>query len=368
MAENEDGMEKSEEPTEERREEFRKKGDIPNSKELTSVGVLFTAILILTSISRWIYERIHKLFQKIFTMIEKFRISEENAMEFLAVIWVETIYIIMPIGFSIIIISSAFTLIQTKGSFTMKKLQPNIQKFNPISNLKRIFGIQSLVELSKSILKMFFVGVVSYVILSAEFDRVPALMNLDVITSWSYWGNITQKLFMSVSALMLIVAAIDYGYNWFEIEKKMKMTKKEVRDEFKNREIDPLLKGQLRQKGRELINGQMITNTKEATVVVTNPTHYAVALKYEAGMFAPMVVAKGIDDLALRMREVATDSDVPIVENKPLARAMYKTLEIGDEIPESLFMAVSEVIRHVYKIKGIKTPTKNVSETDLQPA
>ena len=363
MAENEDGMEKTEEPTEERREEFRKKGDIPNSKELTSVGVLFSSILILTSVAGWIYERLHKLFQKIFTMTKDFRINQENAVDFLGVVWMETVWVILPIGVAIIVISSSITLGQTRGSFTMKKLKPNFQKFNPISNLGRIFGAQSIVELSKSFLKMFFVSGVAYIILKGEFDKVPALLQLDVISSWSYWGAITKKLFFSVAGLMLIVAGIDYGYNWYQIEKKMKMTKKEVKDEYKNREIDPFIKGQLRRKGRELASGQMLANTKEATVVVTNPTHFAVALKYEPGMFAPIVVAKGVDDLALKMREVATGADVPIVENKPLARAMYKTLEVGDEIPESLFKAVSEVIRYVYKIKGIKVPTR----TDAQP-
>jgi flagellar biosynthetic protein FlhB len=359
MAENEDGMEKSEEPTDERREEFRKKGDIPNSKELTSVGVLFTAIMVLTSIAGWVYERLHNILTSVFRMTSDFRINQENAIDFLGKIWIETIWIIVPIGLSIIVISAAFTFGQTRANFSMKKLKPNFKKFNPIENLKRIFGAQSIVELSKSFLKMLFISLVAFIILWGEFDKVPALLQLDVISSWSYWGVITKKLFLGVSGLMLIVAAIDYGYNWFQIEQKMKMTKKEVKDEYKNREIDPFVKGQLRQKGRELINGQMVENTKNATVVVANPTHFSVALLYEQGMFAPMVVAKGVDDLALKMREVAKEADVPIVENKPLARAMYKTLEVGDEIPESLFKAVSEVIRHVYKLKGIKVPTKD---------
>ena len=368
MAENEDGMEKTEDPTDERREEFRKKGDIPNSKELTSVGVLFTSIVILTGLAGWIYERLHGLFQKVFSMTKDFRINQENAIEFLGKIWIETVMIIIPIGIAIITVSAALTLGQTRGSFTMEKMKPTLGKFNPLSNLKRIFGTQSLVELSKSMLKMFFVGTVAYVILKGEFDKVPALLQLDVISSWTYWGDITKKLFFGVSGLMLIVAAIDYGYNWFQIEQKMKMTKKEVKDEYKNREIDPYIKGQLRQKGRELASGQMIINTKEATVVVTNPTHFAVALKYEPGMFAPIVVAKGVDDLALQMRKVAKEADVPIVENKPLARAMYKTLEVGEEIPESLFKAVSEVIRHVYKIKGIRVPTRGNQSASPQPA
>ena len=157
MAENEDGMEKSEEPTEERREEFRKKGDIPNSKELTSVGVLFASILILTSTAGWVYERLHKLFQKLFTMTDEFRINQENAMEFLGKVWIETVIVILPIGIAVIVISSALTLGQTRGSFTMKKLKPTLGKFNPISNLGRIFGPQSLVELSKSLLKMIII-------------------------------------------------------------------------------------------------------------------------------------------------------------------------------------------------------------------
>lgn len=366
MAENEDGMEKTEEPTEERREEFRKKGDVANSKELTSVGVLAGAIAFLFLISDWIYTKVHRLTHTVFSMTKDFRINQDNAVDFLGKLWWETVIIILPLGVGIIVISSVFTSLQTKGNFAMKKLAPSWQKFNPISNLKRVFGLQSLVELTKGILKMTSVGVMSYVILKSEFDKVPALLNLDVISSWTYWGRITQILFFSVAGLLIFVAALDYFYNWRQIENKMKMTKKEVRDEFKNREIDPFIRAQLKQRGRDLINGQMVQNTREATVVVTNPTHFAVALKYEWGMAAPMVVAKGIDDLALRMREVATESEVPIVENKPLARAMYKTLEVGDPIPESLYKAVSEVIRYVYKIKGIKVPTNGGENSQVQ--
>lgn len=356
MAENEDGMEKSEEPTEQRREDFRKKGDIPNSKELTSVGVLFASMILLTSMSAWLYKKAHLITEKVLTMTETFRVTDKNVLEFLGALWWDTVIIILPISIGIIVISSAFTLGQTRANFSMKKLQPNFQKFNPIPNLKRMFGTQSLVELTKGVLKMLFVGWVSYAILRGEFDKVPALLHLDIMSTWSYWGQITKSLFFAVSGLLLIVAAIDYFYNYRQIENKMKMTLKEVKDEYKNREIDPYIKAQFRQKGRELASGQMIANTKEATVVVTNPTHFAVALKYESGMIAPIVVAKGVDDLALNMRKVAKESDVPIVENKPLARAMYKTLEVGDPIPEGLYKAVSEVIRYVYQLKGIKTP------------
>jgi flagellar biosynthesis protein FlhB len=168
-------------------------------------------------------------------------------------------------------------------------------------------------------------------------------------------------MFWFVSGFLFIIASIDYFYNYSVLEKKMKMTKQEVKDEFKQRELNPLIKGRQRRIQREMSMRQTVEATKTATVIITNPTHYSVALKYELGMESPVLVAKGIDHLALTIREVAKSFDIPLVENRPLARALYKTVEIDQNIPESLYKAVSEIIRYVFRIKGIKVKNQEKS-------
>lgn len=163
-------------------------------------------------------------------------------------------------------------------------------------------------------------------------------------------------LFWSVSGLLLLIGMLDYFYNFVQIEKKLKMTKKEMRDDIKRREVNPHVRNKIRRLQREFSTKKMLDATQTATVVITNPTHYAVALKYEVGMAAPQVVAKGIDFLALRIREVATENGVEIVENKALARTLYKLVEVGDHIPESLYRVVSEIIRYIFRVKGTKLP------------
>ena len=174
--------------------------------------------------------------------------------------------------------------------------------------------------------------------------------------AWGYWGEITRNLFWAVSALLLVIGAGDYSYNLFTLEKKMKMTKQEAKEEQKKYEGDPHVKARIKRMQREMVMSKMVKATRDATVLVTNPTHYAVALKYELGMRAPVVVAKGIDFNALRLREVAAEADVPIVENKPLARTLYKIGDVGEEIPAALYQAVSEVVKYVFKLKGIALP------------
>ena len=203
---------------------------------------------------------------------------------------------------------------------------------------------------------MAAVSFASYLIFS-EREAVPALIRLKITPSWMYWADITQS-FWSVAGILLVIAIGDYIYNFFSLEKKMKMTKQEVKDEFKKRELDPLIKSRLRKMQRDLANRKTIESTSKATVLITNPTHYSIAVYYKLGSHAPSVIAKGVDELALKMREVAKANDIPIVENKPLARTLYSIVEVDQVIPSSLYKAVSEVIRYVFKVKGIQIPKR----------
>ncbi len=362
--ENEDGQEKTEDPSDERRQEFREKGEVAHSREFTSVFVLVSSIIFVTYFAQHFTKELERLFVTQFQSLGQFQVTQKNVLSYINSVWGGFIVLILPLFALTTVIASFSTFTQTKLNFSWKRLAPNFQKFNLLKGIARMVSGQAAMELFKGVGKMTAVGIVSYLILKSEWYVTPGLINLGLVESWDYWANITRSLFWAVAGLLLLIAGADYMYNFITLENKMKMTKKEVKDEFKKREIDPHVKNRMRRMQREIVNRQMIEQTKQATVVITNPTHFAVALKYEIGMAAPIVVAKGVDFLAQRMKEAAKENDIPMVENKPLARTLYKILEVGQEIPESLYKAVSEVIRYVFKLKGVNYGSQTQTESN----
>lgn len=350
--ENENGQEKTEEPTQERRDEFRERGQVAVSKELTSVLVLASATIVLTFMMMQLTTDTLALLRASFYRVGE---HEDGILAVKAYIfdqWQLFLWLIMPTCFATMVAAVAGTVLQTRFSWSWKRLAPDFKRLNPGPGLARMVGSQALMELAKGIGKMAAVILVSYLILRGEWIRVPALLNLTITNAWAYWGSITQQLFWAVGGLLVLVALADFIFNYQQLQKKMRMSKQEVKEDFKRREGDPFIRARIRRLQRDIATRQMLDATRDATVVVTNPTHFAVALKYELGMPAPQVVAKGVDFLALQMKEVAREVDIVIVEDKPLARTLYKLLEVGDYIPESLYKAVSEIIRHVFRIKG----------------
>ena len=352
--ENEDGQEKTEDPTEDRREEFRNKGDIAHSKEFTSITVLLCTVGFLSVFSYQGYISLSRFMAIQFEQIASRRIDTNNIINYFVQIWTSFFMTIAPICLVTITAAAVTTFLQTRFNISWSRIKPNWGKFNIINGLKRLISSQAILELFKSLGKMISVSIIAYLILYGEQTSIPGLLNIDIFHIWSYWADITKMMFWFVSAFLFIIASIDYMYNFNALEKKMKMTKQEVKDEMKQREINPLIKGRQKRIQREYSLRQTVEATKTATVIITNPTHYSVALKYELGMEAPILVAKGMDHLALTIREVAKGLDIPLVENRPLARTLYKTVEINENVPESLYKAVSEVIRYVFRIKGIK--------------
>jgi flagellar biosynthesis protein FlhB len=297
---------------------------------------------------------LERMFVTHFQHAATMRVGKDNVLDIANTIWMEVLYLIIPLFLVSASIAVLITFFQTRMNWSWKKLKPDFSRLNPLKGIARMVNFQALFELAKGIGKMAVVSIAAYLILKSEWKVVPGLMIMPITTTWGHWAEITGLLFWSVSGLMLFVAAADYTYNFFQMERQMKMTKQEVKEEHKKREVDPHVKGKLRRMARDFAMGQMLEDTKSATVVVTNPTHFAVALRYEVGMAAPIVVAKGVDHLAKEIREVAKAHDVPIIENKPLARTLYKLVEIGQAIPDSLYRAVSEVIRYIFKLKGVR--------------
>ncbi|SMF66483.1 flagellar biosynthesis protein FlhB [Pseudobacteriovorax antillogorgiicola] len=352
MAEQGENEDRTEEATPERREEFRKKGQIAVSREVTSVFVLASVVVAMSFYLERLIQDLSKYMIFSFERIHLVSLDEDTFRIHVSQIWAKTMAFIIPFFIVSAFVACFVTFSQTTLNFSWERLKPDFKRMNPWQGLVRMVSGQAVVELIKGVGKMGSVGIMSYLILYSEWTVVPGLMHYPISRAWIYWADITKLLFWSVSALLLLVAGFDYIYNFASIEKKLKMTKQEVKEEFKKREVDPHVKARMKRMQRDIAMAKAVQATPSATAVITNPTHFAVAIRYELGMKAPIVIAKGQDFTAQRMKEVARDHDIPIVENKPLARTLYKIVKVGQEIPESLYKAVSEVIRYVFLLKG----------------
>lgn len=353
MAEDDyEDSDRTEEPTPEKREEFRQKGQIAQSKELSQVFVFVSVIFLLTFYLPIMISKISSHMKHNFRNLSKEIITSESFFTFFQDLGVFFILLVLPIFFVNNVIATIMTFFQTRFNFAFNRLKPDFKRLNPIKGFTNMVNSAALMNLFKSIGKLFAVGFVTYLILYSEIFNVAALVFYELQKSWAYWGTITLSLFWSVSCLLLLIAAVDYFYGFSQIEKKLRMTKKELKEDFKKREVDPHVKGKMRKMARDLSFAKIISETKNASVLITNPTHFAIAIKYNSGMKAPIVLAKGKDYIALKMKEVAKEHDIPMVENKPLARTLYKMVESGMEIPEEFYKAIAEVIRYIFRIKG----------------
>jgi flagellar biosynthesis protein FlhB len=361
-----DNDDKTEEASVERREDFREKGSVAHSHELSQVAGLAAIALFISWYAPQVVTRSEEILVKNFQAIEHFRVSEKNILDYLSTQWVDILQIILPF-FAVASLAGCLTsLLQTQFNWSWKKLEPDWSKLNPITGIGRLFSKEMLVGLLRTIAKLFAVSIIAWLVLAGEWHKVPGLINANFALSWLYWNEITTQLLWGVVGLMLFVGAGDFIYSFVQLENKMKMTKQEVKEEVKQRESDPHVKAKLRRMAREIASRKTVENTRKATVLITNPTHYSIAIRYEMGMPAPLVVAKGADFLALKMRETAKELEIPIVENKPLARAIFAAVKEGEEIPVSMYQAISEIIKFVFKLKGIAI-NKKADATRVQP-
>jgi flagellar biosynthesis protein FlhB len=352
--ESHENADRSEDATPERRDEFRDRGQIAFSRELTAVFALMAAVAFLSSYAGTYFGSLKNTLRNSFQSYYRTPISTPNDfLHFTQNAWFEWVLFVAPLCCVVIFVSTFSTLLQTQFSWSWEKLKPDFSKLNPIQGITNMFNIYALVNLLKGIGKLAAVSIVAYLILHSEWIKMPTLINYSTERTWSYWGKITENLFYGVSALLFAIAGGDYFFNFLNVEKKMRMTKQEVKEEYKRREVDPHVKAKIKKMQKDFSFAKVVKATAKATVIVTNPTHFAVALQYEVGMAAPLVVAKGQDFLALEMRRIAKENSIPIVENPPLARTLFKLVDMGGIIPESLYKAVSEVIKYVFKLKGI---------------
>ena len=260
----------------------------------------------------------------------------------------------MPVMFGILIIGLGINFFQVGLMISTEKLEPKLENLNPINGFGRIFSKRSLVELFKSIFKIIVIGFFLYLYLKEQIPLMPYFIYFDLAQSLAETADIIFNMAFQIIAMIMFMAAVDYAYQKWQTTQDLMMTKQEVKDEYKQTEGDPQIKGKIKQKQRQMAMSRMMQEVPKADVIVTNPTHLAIALQYSDGMVAPVVVAKGQDLVAERIKNIARENRITIVENKPLARALYEAVDIGGTVPQELYQAVAEVLAYVYKLKKKK--------------
>ena len=354
MAESDSG-EKTEEPTAKKLADAKKKGQVARSKDLGTMFVLVGSAVALMIVGSALVESLSNIMKRLFTL------SREESLDMnalFAVLQGTLTDIISPLMWIfVIIVFAAFVGNTMLGgmSFSAEAMAPKASRLSPIEGFKRMFGVKAIVEFVKSLLKFFVVFIVAYILLAGLFEEILGLsleatpINFEHATSMLLW------MFLALALSIGIIAAIDAPYQVWEHNRQLKMTKQEVKDEFKNTEGSPEIKGRIRRAQYEMSQRRMMQDVPDSDVVITNPTHYAVAIKYDpASGGAPMLVAKGIDEMAIHIRTIAKEHQVEILQSPALARSLYYTAEVNKNIPEELFAAVAQVLAFIYQLNEHK--------------
>lgn len=346
--------EKTEEATPKKKSEARKKGQVPQSAELSTVCTLMVGFLVINAFSNGFITRIYEYMRHSFSadVLNKnlTDLSVHNLFT-TSLLFILTCFI--PIGIFVLLGGVAAHLLQTGWLFTTETLKFKFDKLNPIAGFKRIFSPKSLIQLLKAVFKL---SIVAWVIIGTYRDQALPLAELSLLTpslqtAAKIW-RIIFNMIIRICLILLVLAILDYMYQRFEYRRSLRMTKQEVKEEHKQAEGDPLVKSKIRQRQRQMAMRRMMQQVPKADVVITNPTHLAIALLYDENkMTAPQVLAKGEGFIANKIKELAKEHRIPVVENKPLARMIYKTVEIGDFIPSNLYQAVAEVLAFVYNLR-----------------
>lgn len=344
--------EKTEEATQQRRDDFRKRGQVAQTKELSSVLILLSSALMLWLLGRFFMQQVSEILTQTFG---PFLLDGARGGDYLpAVQFVikKGLLIVTPLVGILALMSITATVVQVGILQNEEALKFDLEKINPLNGLKRLFSLRSVVEGLKSLFKLILVTSVVAVLVKDQIIKVPSLVSLSVSQIFVFMGDLTLRLLAGVGVFLAVIAVADYFFQWWDLEKQMRMSKQEVKEEHKSREGDPMIKARIRRVQREVANRRMMSEVPKADVIVTNPTHIACALRYDpATMAAPQLIAKGAGVIAEKIKEIARESNIPVMENKPLARTLFKSLKVGQVVPRELYTAVAQVLSYVYKLK-----------------
>ncbi len=348
----EDDSQKTEEPTPKKLEEARKKGEVAQSQELKTWFMLAAGTIVVAAAGGFITTGIRAPLTGFIGRMHEIEFERNSGLQLLNTL-IFDIFLILLLPFAIFVVAALVgAKIQHKGVFTFDKLKPDIKKINPINGLKKFGSSKIVVDFFKVIGKLAALGLVLFIIVYPERSRLDTIMFLPPIDIMLLVHVTAVKLMLGVLILMTIIAAVDFTYQKYQHTKKLRMTKQEVKDERKQTDGDPKVKQRLRSIRMERHSQRMMAAVPRADVVITNPTHYAIALEYKHGsMDVPVLIAKGLDDVAFRIRDLAKEHDIPIIENPPLARALYASVELDQEVPPDHYKAVAEVISYIMKLR-----------------
>ncbi len=351
------GGEKTEPASQKKLDEARKEGQVAKSKELVSAVSLMAFFLVLKYYAGTLGNGFLKCFRESYRLIQTLiadrRVAPNNNLLLVSLNdrIVDMLLLLLPILAIMFIIGFVTNAVQFKWKVTSKPMSPKLSKISPLSGFKRLFSVRQVIELLKSIAMLAVIGYVVYDTIMEQYHLLFTLYDISVLEAVQLTGQVIVDLGIKISEIFLIIGIADFFYQKHKFKEDMKMTKQETKDEYKQVEGDPQIKGQIRRKMQEASRRRMMQQLPEADVVITNPTHFAVAIKYDSNVSrAPVVIAKGADYLAFQIKDKAKEYKIEIVENKPLARLLYNNVEIGAEIPPELYQAVAEVLAFVYSL------------------
>ena len=353
---NDEGGERTEEATPKKKEDSRKEGQVAQSRELVTAATMFALFLSIKLFISFLGNKIYETFQYFYGQFGRYvsdGVDFVSAARLLNDIMIKTLIMTAPFLIVGLVVGVLATKLQFKWMVTAKPLEPKMSKLNPINGMKRLFSMQSLVNLVLSITKIILISYISYTCIVDKLGFIYHAYDIGISQSLVYLYDVVMDLGLKSSMVMLVIGAADYMYQRWKHNKDIKMSKQEIKDEFKNSEGDPKIKGQQRQRMQQASQRRMMQSIPQADVVITNPTHFAVALKYESNVSqAPVVTAKGADFLAFKIKDIARESHVEIVENKPLARMLYYNVDLDQEIPPELYQMVADVLAYVYNLQN----------------
>jgi flagellar biosynthesis protein FliR/FlhB len=342
---------KTEDATPRKKYEARRKGQVAKSKDVALALTLLASTIVLIALGGY---AINEFKATMIAFLNNYLTTAltYNSVQNIMIIAVWRIAVVLlPMILPIMLMGVLANLLQTGFLISSEPIKMDFSKLNPINGFKRMFSVKTGVELIKDLALVTIVGLVGYNFISSNYTTILNLWNLNPIGMLSAIGNLTVTIFFRVTLLMIVIAISDYIFQWFQYNKDLRMTKQEVKEEYKQDEGDPQIKSKIKQKQREMAMRRMMQEVPKATVVVTNPTHISIAIKYVKGEEAPTVTAKGADNVALKIKQVAKENDIPIIENKPLARLMFEKVELDQQIPAEMYQAVAEILAVVFKLR-----------------
>ncbi|HEV8604131.1 MAG TPA: flagellar biosynthesis protein FlhB [Tepidisphaeraceae bacterium] len=349
----EDLTDKTEAPTPRRREEAREQGQIARSADLTAAALLLGFLLLMNSFGPGLIKALKAVMVELLSSASLSNLDSKNIGPAIVRSLVAAGGAAAPLLVGGVIVAIVANLLQVGLFFSGKRLQPNFEVLNPLRGLGKLFQAESLVHLVINLLKLSLVGILAWSAVTQRMGQIIAIQQLSYMQAFALGASIVYAVGLRVAVLLLVLAIIDYTYHRFKTERELRMSKQEVKEEMRRMEGDPKIKQRRRQIAFQMASKRLARDVPTADVIITNPTHFAIALKYDAAtMHAPKVVAKGQDLLAQRIREIAIAHGIPIIERKPLARALYRLVEAGKEIPEQFYSAVAEILAYVYELTG----------------